>query len=130
MLENAQPDTLGLQSMRIQRFKRIKDAAIDLGAVNVFVGGNNAGKSSIIQGLHFGVGLLQTIALSGPWKASTSLNPTQLIYSPAEDIHALGVGGKLFEDEHKAIRLEFNLMSGESCAVDVRKGRNRNVLFP
>jgi AAA15 family ATPase/GTPase len=26
---------------------------IDLGAVNVFVGGNNAGKSSLIQGLHF-----------------------------------------------------------------------------
>jgi predicted ATP-dependent endonuclease of OLD family len=67
--------------MRIQRFKRITDAAIDLGAVNVFAGGNNAGKSSLIQGLHFGVGLLQSIALSGAWKASTSLSPTQLIYS-------------------------------------------------
>ena len=114
--------------MRIQRFKRITDAAIDLGAVNVFVGGNNAGKSSLIQGLHFGVGLLQTIALSGVWKASTSLSPTQLIYSPAEDIHALGIGGKLFEDADKAISLDFNLISGESCGVDIRKGRNRNVL--
>lgn len=76
--------------MRIQSFKRITDAAIDLGAVNVFVGGNNAGKSSLIQGLHFGVGLLQTIALSGIWKTSTSLSPTQLIYSPAVDIQALG----------------------------------------
>src|SRR4051794_16045511 len=123
-----QSETLGLQSMRIQRFKRINDAAIDLGAVNVFVGGNNSGKSSLIQGLHFGVGLLQTIALSGAWKASTSLGPTQLIYSPAEDIYALGMGGKLFEDEDKAIRFDFNLISGESCAVDVRKGRNRNVL--
>ena len=114
--------------MRIQRFKRITDAAIDLGGVNVFVGGNNAGKSSLIQGLHFGVGLLQSIALSGAWKDSTSLSPTQLIYSPAEDIHALGVGGKLFEDEDKAISLEFNLISGDSCGVDIRKGRNRNVL--
>ena len=114
--------------MRIQRFKRINDAAIDLAAVNVFVGGNNAGKSSLIQGLHFGVGLLQSIALSGTWKASTSLSPTQLIYSPAEDIYALGTGGKLFEDQDKAISLEFNLISGESCGVEVRKGRNRNVL--
>jgi predicted ATP-dependent endonuclease of OLD family len=72
MSPNTQVETLGLQSVRIQRFKRIKDAAIDLGAVNVFVGGNNSGKSSLIQGLHFGVGLLQTIALSGVWKASTS----------------------------------------------------------
>ncbi len=118
----------GLRSARIQRFKRINDAAIDLDRVNVFVGGNNSGKSSLIQGIHFGVGLLQTIALSGLWKASTSLNPTQLIYSPAEDIHALGAGGKLFEDEDKAISLEFNLASGESCGVEVRKGRNRNIL--
>ena len=117
-----------LQSVRIQRFKHIKDASIDLKAVNVFVGGNNSGKSSLIQALHFGVGLLQTIALSGQWKASTSLNPTQLIYSPAEDIHALGPGGKLFENENEAIALQFNLASGESCSVNVRKGRNRNIL--
>jgi len=37
---------------------------MDLKGVNVLVGGNNSGKSSIIQGLHFGVGLLQTIALA------------------------------------------------------------------
>ena len=42
-------EALGLQSMRIRRFKRINDAAIDLAAVNVFVGGNNAGKSSLIR---------------------------------------------------------------------------------
>jgi hypothetical protein len=117
-----------LQSVRIQRFKRINDVSIDLNMVNVFVGGNNSGKSSLIQGLHFGVGLLQTIELSGLWVASTSLNPTQLIYSPAEDIHALGTGAKLFEGKDKAISLEFTLASGESCAVDVRKGRNRNIL--
>ena len=97
--------------------------AIDPGPVNVFVGGNNSGKSSLIQGFHFGVGLLQAIALSGDWKDSTSLNPTQLIYSPAEDLQALGSGGKRFEDEDKAISLDFTLSSGESCGVDVRKGR-------
>ena len=53
-----------LQSIRLQRFKRINDAAMDLKGVNVLVGGNNSGKSSIIQGLHFGVGMLQTIALA------------------------------------------------------------------
>ena len=102
--------------------------AIDLGPVNVFVGGNNSGKSSLIQGLHFGGGLLQAIALSGDWKDSTSLNLTQLIYSPAEDLHALGSGGKLFQDEGQAISLDFTLSSGESCGIGVRKGRNRKVL--
>jgi len=119
-----------LASIRIQRFKRIVDAPIDLEGVNVLVGGNNSGKSSIIQGLHFAVGLLQTIALSGDWGAAeaTSLNPNQLIYSPSEDVYALAPGGRLLEPPEKAINFELTLASGRSCSVNVRKGRNRNIL--
>ncbi len=121
-----------LQSVRIQRFKRITDAPIDLKEINVLVGGNNSGKSSIIQGLHFGITLLQTIALAGKANStgplSTSLNPNELIYAPSEEVYALGPGGKLFENANEAISLEFNLTSGRSCCVTVRKGRNRNIL--
>jgi predicted ATP-dependent endonuclease of OLD family len=53
-----------LQAVQIERFKAIADAPFDLGPL---VGANNSGKSSIIQGLHFGVGLLQTIELAGLW---------------------------------------------------------------
>src|ERR1039457_2980741 len=56
--KSMETQSMRLQSVRIQRFKRIKDASIDLKTVNVFVGGNNSGKSSLIQGLHFGIGLL------------------------------------------------------------------------
>ena len=122
-----------LQSVRIKRFKRITDAAFDLTDVNILVGGNNSGKSSIIQGLHFGVGLLQTVALAGKLpiaspSVSTSLNPNQLIYSPSEDVYALGPGGKLLEEEDEAISFKFNLVSGDECSVTARKGRNRNIL--
>ncbi len=121
---------INLSSIRIQRFKKISDAPIDLEGVNVLVGGNNSGKSTIIQGLHFAVGLLQTIALSGDWGSagSTSLNPIQLIYSPSEDVYALAPNGKLLEPEEKAISFTLTLTSGKSCSVDVRKGRNRNIL--
>jgi ABC-type multidrug transport system ATPase subunit len=119
-----------LKSIRIQRFKRISDAPLDLEDVNVLVGGNNSGKSTIIQGLHFAVGLLQTIALSGDWgiSGSTSLNPIQLIYSPSEDVYALAPNGKLLEPQEKAINFELTLTTGKSCSVSVRKGRNRNIL--
>lgn len=119
-----------LSSIRIQRFKRIVDAPIDLDGMNVLVGGNNSGKSSIIQGLHFAVGLLQTIALSGDWGSAgaTSLNPNQLVYSPSEDVYALAPGGKLPEAPEKSINFELNLTNGKSCSVSVRKGRNRNIL--
>jgi len=53
-----------LQSVRLQRFKKIVDAPFDLGEINVLVGANNAGKSSVIQALHFGIGVLQTIRLT------------------------------------------------------------------
>ena len=121
-----------IASVRIQRFKRVEDAPFDLERLNLIVGANNAGKSSVIQGLHFGIGLLQTIGLTDKWakgaNVSTSINPNQLIYSPSDDVYALAHGGKLMEDENQAMRFEFNLTSGQSCAVAVRKGRNRNIL--
>jgi len=123
-----------LRSVRIQRFKRITDASIDLKDLNVLVGGNNSGKSSIIQALHFSIALLQTIELASNWPEteteafSTSLNPNQLIYSPSEDVYALGPGGKLLESKDQATSFDFTLTSGEACSVTVRKGRNRNIV--
>jgi energy-coupling factor transporter ATP-binding protein EcfA2 len=122
---------VGLQSIRLQRFKRIIDAPLDIRGINVLVGGNNSGKSSVIQGLHFGIALLQTVALTEKWTTSdtqsTSLNPNQLIYSPSEDVYALGHGGKLPTDEKQAISLDLTLATGELCSLNVRKGKNRNI---
>jgi len=56
-----------LQAVQIERFKTIKEAPFDLDSLNVLVGANNSGKSSIIQGLHFGIGLLQTVLLANRW---------------------------------------------------------------
>lgn len=98
----------------------------------MLVGANNAGKSSIIQGLHFGIGLLQTFLLAGRWTRSDdltmSINPTQLIYGPSENVSRLAMGGHLLEAPDSAIRFEFTLASGEKPSVAVRKGRNRNIL--
>jgi hypothetical protein len=75
------------------------------------VGGNNSGKRTIIQGLHFAVELLQTIALSGDCGSAgpTSLNPVQLIYSPSQDVYALAPQGKLLEPVENALNFTFGL---------------------
>lgn len=122
-------------SLRIERFKRISDASFDLKDLNVLVGGNNAGKSSLIQGLHFAVGLLQTIGLEKEWpnnknkSFSSSISPNQLIYCPSEDVYALGPGGKLLEDADKATTFHMTFEDGETCKIEVRKGRNKNILI-
>lgn len=60
-----------LRAAQIERFKAVEEAPFDLDSLNVLVGANNSGKSSIIQGLHFGIGLLQTIMLQGSWPTET-----------------------------------------------------------
>jgi len=53
-----------LRSVRVQRFKGIQDAPCDLSPINVFIGANNSGKSTIAQMVHFGVSILQAINLT------------------------------------------------------------------
>jgi len=125
---SAGPMNHQLQSVSIRHFKRITAADFDLHHINVLVGGNNSGKSSIIQAFHFSVALLQTIQLSGQWKASTSLNPNQLIYSPSDDIYALGANGKLPVAGDQIISVGFVLTSGDACGISVSRGKNRNVV--
>ena len=125
---------LTLQSLRIERFKRIRDAPFDLEPLNVLVGANNSGKSSIIQGIHFAIATLQTMGLLKRFQSSsvrplsTSLRPNQFIYSPSENAYALGFGGMLKPDKAEAIAVTFVLQTGEKCGIRIRKGRNRNLI--
>jgi len=41
--------------IQLERFKRVSSATIDLSPINILVGGNNSGKSSVLEGLHFSV---------------------------------------------------------------------------
>jgi energy-coupling factor transporter ATP-binding protein EcfA2 len=121
-----------VRSVRIQRFKRVKDVTFDLKDLNILVGGNNSGKSTIVQALHFGIGLLQTIQASGvKWPKSgeypSSLNPSDIIYSPSEDVLALGEGGSLRTNKDQAPRIDYTLDNGETCSIAFFKGKNRNI---
>src|ERR1700727_2796902 len=111
-----------LRSVRVQRFKRVSNAGFDVANLNVLVGGNNSGKSTIVQALHFGIALLQTIQASGvKWPKSgaypTRLNPSDIIYSPSEDVYALGPGASLKADKGQGPQIDYTLESGETCSV-------------
>lgn len=120
-----------LQSVHVKRFKGIEDAPFDVTAINVFIGANNSGKSTLAQMLHFGVGLFQSVELAGRWgnkkHVALSLSPTQLLYAPCADLYALGYGGRLIESPNSAIELSFVLADGEKIDASIRKGRNGNI---
>lgn len=125
-----------IESITIERFKNIEKIELPLDNINILVGANNAGKSSILQSIQFAISIAQTTSLdefkSTNWKAnklSTSLTTNQIIYSPIRDIYSLGNGGSLSQDKNKAISLKFTERgTNETSTFLLRKGRNKNLL--
>lgn len=122
-----------ISSVSIRRFKNIGTITLDLTRINVLVGTNNSGKSSVLHALQFAVSLMQTASLEGKrfqqgvsW--AISLNPDRLIYAPLRDVFTLGRGGDLRQPEHAAIEIEFtSTNTDETAKVIARRGRNRNL---
>lgn len=122
-----------IQSIAIRRFKRLEEITVPLGDVTLLIGANNAGKSSILQALHFAVSIAQTARLVGDgvaWQRDTfelSFNPSQLLYSPVSDVLSLATGGTLLEPRQSQIEIELIAVDGQRCIVGLRRGRNRNI---
>lgn len=121
-----------LRAVHIKRFKNIDDAPFNLDKINVLVGANNSGKSSILQAIHFTIGTIQSMNLAGFLSGRTgsqrqTVDPSKLIYIPSENVHALGSGGRLWEEPAKSVQIEFTLDNGNVIAMSMLKGRNRNI---
>lgn len=116
-----------LAQIHIKDFKRATDVLFDVGDVNVLVGGNNSGKSSVIQGLHFVVALLQSIELINRWRAAGRLTiaPDELIYTPANNPYRLYSTGLLQQSTYIEFRLI--LEDGREIDVSLTKGKNANL---
>lgn len=123
-----------IQSVKVERFKTIQSVTLELDKINVLVGANNAGKSSVLQALQFATSVAQTAKLfaqnvkfnrDGIW--ATSVYPDQLIYSPVKDPYVLANGGVLKEDITQAIKISFTEDTGESVTATFKKGKNKNL---
>lgn len=116
----------------IERFKNIEQVQFTVEDINLLVGGNNAGKSSVLQALQFGVSAAQTAAIQGGnWngdRLSTSIGQSDLVYAPIKDVLSLARNGKLREKETEAIQITYR-DNADECRVTVRKGRNRNIMI-
>lgn len=122
-----------LSTISIDRFKHLDDLNINLGNMNLFVGSNNAGKSSVLQAIQFAISVAQTATLepNTRWRndvLATSIAPAQLVYSPLRDVSALAPGGNLREASEDGISVTFEESGNENATqVLVAKGRNKNL---
>jgi predicted ATPase len=73
-----------ISAIRIDKFKRITTLEVPLSDVTVVIGGNNSGKSSLLQGLHLAITTLQS-AFAASTKAypASTLGVDQFLYRPS-----------------------------------------------
>lgn len=122
-----------VESVTIRRFKRLQEVTVPLGDATLLIGANNAGKSSVLQAIHFAVSVAQSARLVGEgvaWQRGSfelSFNPAQLIYAPVADVMALASGGTLQEPRESRVEILIAMDDGSSCTVGLRRGRNRNI---
>lgn len=116
--------------IKIERFKSLESVEISVNGIALLVGGNNSGKSSVLQAIQFGASVAQTSSLQGgSWSAdrlSTSIGQSDLVYSPIKDVLSLARNGRLKESEAEAIRVTYR-DGAEEAKITVRKGRNKNI---
>lgn len=75
-----------IKKVEIENFKRIEHTSIDLGPITYLVGGNNSGKSSVLQAIHTAVSCAQSSVETGQKVVAEA----RLRYSPVADFSLLG----------------------------------------
>ena len=120
-----------ITSIKLERFKNIDELEVPLEGLTVLIGSNNAGKSTIQQGIQFSVSVAQTTKYQNArWtnegRCPTSISSEDLLYSPLRDIEALAPNGRLRVELDAAIKVTFNDGTNSSY-VTIRKGKNKNI---
>lgn len=115
-----------VKKLILEKFKKVDRVEIDLDAINVLVGGNNAGKSSVLQGVHFSV--IAAVASRDAGKATFTQD--SLLYCPAQGFEALRHGTAYTNQTHFGhLRMISELPDEPNAQFNVKiyRGRNGNV---
>lgn len=117
--------SMKIKEIEISNFKRINSVKVAIGTVNYLVGGNNSGKSSILQAIHMAVSCAK-LSLE---RKEQVLPESELRYSPTSEFTLLGHYAP-YENKSTGSRgrVEFfgeaNDGTQASYRIEIYKGRN------
>jgi energy-coupling factor transporter ATP-binding protein EcfA2 len=77
-----------LTKIKVENFKRVERAEFDLAGLNILVGSNGSGKSSIIQAIHLGCCVIRQV--DGVGASSSTVGTDRLDYLPTDSYPSLG----------------------------------------
>lgn len=113
-----------IEKILVSDFKRLTSVEIDLAPINIIVGGNNAGKSSVLQAIHFAV----AASVSSREQRETTFAADILTFVPAEDFTDLRHGQPYQNAADQPFSgVQFFSTVGEErqdYKIGIRRGRN------
>jgi len=111
-----------IKSIEVESFKQVKKAEIILDDINVLVGGNNSGKSSVLQGIHFSV----VAAVAARRLDKRTFTQDYLLYCPTKSFVDLHHGhGYQNQSNFGYLRVR-GVVDGDDETYTVRVYRGRN----
>jgi ABC-type cobalamin/Fe3+-siderophores transport system ATPase subunit len=122
-----------LSKIKIANFKRIKTVSFALSDINILVGANASGKSSIIQALHLATCVIRQAERVDINKTST-VGIEELDYLPSDEYNMLGHGTVWGNKKgSSSSKVEFTFSSDEEGVLDLvahcelRSARNAGI---
>lgn len=120
-----------LHAIEVSSFKRLQKIELLTPTLTVLVGGNNSGKSSLLQGIHFAITVLQSARLSGEGgKPINTLGFDQFIYKPTGDLirlnHVAPITSKS-GPEFTFTYTDAGAQEHKKFDLKLRRGKNANI---
>lgn len=120
-----------LQAVEVLGFKRLEKIELLTPSMTVLVGGNNSGKSSLLQAIHFGITVLQSARLSADGgKPMNTLGFDQFIYKPTGDLIKLNHGGPITSKSGPEFTFTYTDAGADGhqqFKLKLRRGKNANI---
>ncbi|MFA6188787.1 MAG: AAA family ATPase [Sulfuricurvum sp.] len=112
-----------ISKLELNKFKKINSASINLDPINILIGGNNAGKSSVLQGIHFSIGT----AIAARKVNNKTFIQNELLYCPTKNFVRLRHGGD-YQNQSNFGSLKIYAKNDENIehTYDIRVYRGRN----
>ncbi|NIJ38651.1 hypothetical protein FHR22_003375 [Sphingopyxis panaciterrae] len=118
-----------LKSVKIDKFKRIDNIEIPLSDLNILVGSNGSGKSSILQALHLASCLLRQVNRIRS-NSTEMVRISDLDYLPSDEYWRLGHGadwGNLATSPSSKVEFSFQDADQNEALVECRMRAARNA---
>lgn len=120
-----------LVKLKVEGFKKIQEIELDLADVNILVGANGSGKSSVLQSAHLSCCLMRQ-ADKVVLNSTSTVGVEQLDYLPTDDYKTLGHGtnwGNKAATPSSKLTLTFKKDDGTlvTASCELRSARNAGI---